>query len=54
MRPDPVLPHPRTHLRGFVLLPLRDIAPVWVHPRLELTLQDLIETAGPQEVHALI
>jgi 2-amino-4-hydroxy-6-hydroxymethyldihydropteridine diphosphokinase len=30
--PDPILPHPRAHLRGFVLYPLRDVAPGWVHP----------------------
>ncbi len=32
--PDPVLPHPRAHRRSFVLLPLRDVAPEWVHPGL--------------------
>lgn len=26
------LPHPRTALRPFVLLPLRDVAPDWRHP----------------------
>jgi 2-amino-4-hydroxy-6-hydroxymethyldihydropteridine diphosphokinase len=30
--PDPILPHPRAHLRAFVLLPLLDVAPGWVHP----------------------
>ncbi len=41
--PDPVLPHPRAHQRGFVLLPLREVAPAWVHPRLGLTVDALIE-----------
>jgi 2-amino-4-hydroxy-6-hydroxymethyldihydropteridine diphosphokinase len=32
--PSLTLPHPRLHLRAFVLAPLCDIAPGWVHPRL--------------------
>lgn len=27
-----ILPHPRAHVRAFVLLPLREIAPHWRHP----------------------
>jgi 2-amino-4-hydroxy-6-hydroxymethyldihydropteridine diphosphokinase len=30
--PGPILPHPRAHLRGFVLIPLREVAPDWRHP----------------------
>lgn len=42
----PVLrvPHPRMHLRGFVLGPLAEIAPQWVHPVLKQTAQQLFHS----------
>lgn len=40
--PDPVLPHPRAHLRRFVLQPLRDVAPAWVHPVLRRPVEALL------------
>ena len=51
--PDPVLPHPRTHERGFVLWPLRDVAPGWVHPTLNRTVDALIGALPSQLVRAL-
>jgi 2-amino-4-hydroxy-6-hydroxymethyldihydropteridine diphosphokinase len=47
--PDPILPHPRAHLRGFVLWPLRDVAPNWVHPRLRIGMGKLIKRLGASD-----
>jgi len=38
----PQIPHPRLSERAFVLLPLVQIAPTWVHPKNGKTVQDLI------------
>lgn len=38
----PIRPHPRMHTRAFVLLPLRDLAPSWTHPRSGASLDQLI------------
>ncbi|HEX3431429.1 MAG TPA: 2-amino-4-hydroxy-6-hydroxymethyldihydropteridine diphosphokinase [Rhizomicrobium sp.] len=39
----PTLPHPRLQERGFVLIPLRDVAPDWRHPVSGLSVDTLIE-----------
>ena len=49
-RPDPVLPHPRAHLRRFVLLPVRDVAPGWVHPVTGAGLGALLAALPQQDV----
>jgi 2-amino-4-hydroxy-6-hydroxymethyldihydropteridine diphosphokinase len=49
--PDPILPHPRAHTRAFVLLPLRDVAPNWTHPALQLPIATLLAALPPQDIH---
>lgn len=51
--PDPVLPHPRAHLRAFVLVPLLDVAPSWVHPVLRRPVGGLLAALPPQDVSVL-
>ena len=51
--PDPVLPHPRAHTRAFVLVPLLEVAPAWVHPAFRLTAQQLLATL-PHQVTELM
>lgn len=45
-----VLPHPRLHLRAFVLTPLAELAPNWRHPRLGLTALELLRGVPPGQV----
>jgi 2-amino-4-hydroxy-6-hydroxymethyldihydropteridine diphosphokinase len=42
-----ILPHPRLQDRAFVLVPLADVAPDWVHPRTGLSVRQMLE-ALPQ------
>ena len=44
-----LLPHPETHRRAFVLLPLREVAPLWRHPRHGLTVSALLARLAPRD-----
>ena len=51
--PDPILPHPRAHLRAFVLAPLVDVAPDWVHPVFGKSAAALLRALPAQEIRLL-
>tara|TARA_B100000780_G_C21067957_1_gene429565 strand:+ start:297 stop:818 length:522 start_codon:yes stop_codon:yes gene_type:complete len=40
--PKLILPHPRAHIRNFVLLPLKEICPNWIHPVFNKKIDNLI------------
>lgn len=48
----PIVPHPRLHERAFVLVPLAEIVPDWVHPILEVSIAELAEGVGRTGVQA--
>ena len=37
------VPHPRMHLRNFVLIPMLDVAPMFQHPTMHKTMLELLE-----------
>ena len=41
-----IIPHPKMHLRDFVLRPLSDIAPELVHPKLDCSTKELLSQLG--------
>jgi 2-amino-4-hydroxy-6-hydroxymethyldihydropteridine diphosphokinase len=46
--PSLTIPHPRLHERRFVLEPLLEIAPNWVHPTLKIPAFDLLNRIGDE------
>ena len=46
--PDLMVPHPRMHQRRFVLMPLNELDPLFLHPSLQCTVSQLLAEAGEQ------
>jgi 2-amino-4-hydroxy-6-hydroxymethyldihydropteridine diphosphokinase len=51
--PKMILPHPRAHLRAFVLAPITDVMPNWRHPLLHQTAQQLLDALTPQDIQPI-
>lgn len=52
--PPLVIPHPRLHQRRFVLAPMAELAPDWVHPQYARTMQALLDAlTDAQQVRKL-
>jgi len=48
-----ILPHPRIQDRAFVLIPLRDVEPNWVHPVSGQTIDALIAALDESDLQAI-
>jgi len=44
------LPHPRLHERAFVLKPLEQIAPNWIHPVTGKSIKQLVKNLDPHQI----
>ncbi len=47
------IPHPRLHERAFVLVPLQDIAPDFIHPVLNMTVETMLSKINTEGVRPL-
>jgi 2-amino-4-hydroxy-6-hydroxymethyldihydropteridine diphosphokinase len=47
------IPHPRLHERAFVLVPLQDIAPDFIHPVLNMTVETMLSKINTEGVRLL-
>ena len=48
-----LIPHPRLHLRNFVLFPLFEIEKNWKHPQKKTNIPDLIEKLDNSSLYSI-
>ena len=48
-----ISPHPKMHIRSFVLLPLFDIAKTWIHPIKKTTIKELVNSLKIKELRTV-
>ncbi len=46
-----IIPHPRAHLRKFVMQPLAEIDINWMHPIFKLSVSEILNQLGSQEIN---
>jgi 2-amino-4-hydroxy-6-hydroxymethyldihydropteridine diphosphokinase len=44
------IPHPRAHERLFVMIPLNEVAPDWIHPIINLPVEEILNKLKTQDV----
>lgn len=52
--PELQLPHPQLHRRGFVLVPLTEVAPEWRHPILDQTAAQMLAALPASETSGIV
>ena len=45
-----VLPHPRAHLRRFVMEPLSEVNPNWIHPIHQINVREILKDLNTQNI----
>ena len=53
-KPSLVIPHPRLHERGFVLLPLMDLAPDLVHPVKKKSVREMLALCNVEGIEKFV